>query len=61
MTDLFLEPGALVRHPTQPDWGLGQVQTMVGDKITVNFEDAGKKTIDAAHVRLVYVGPDPRQ
>ena len=61
MIDLFLEPGVLVRHPDQADWGLGQVQTVVGHKITVNFEDAGKQTIDAAQVRLVYVGPDPRE
>jgi hypothetical protein len=59
--DLFLEPGALVRHPDRADWGLGQVQTVVGDKITVNFEDAGKQTIDGGQVRLLYVGPDPRE
>ena len=58
--DSFLEPGALVRHPVHDDWGLGQVQSVVGARITVNFEDAGKKTIDATHVALVYVGPDPR-
>ncbi|MEI9964159.1 MAG: DUF3553 domain-containing protein [Caulobacteraceae bacterium] len=33
---------------------------MDGHRITVNFEDAGKKTIDADKVALVYVGPDPR-
>ncbi len=59
--DLFLEPGALVRHPDRSDWGLGQVQTVVGHKITVNFEHAGKQTIDANQVPLVYVGPDPRE
>ncbi len=61
MIDLFLEPGALVRHPERADWGLGQVQTVVGHKITVNFEDAGKQTIDAHQVRLIFVGPDPRE
>ena len=61
MIDLFLEPGVLVRHPDRADWGLGQVQTVVGEKITVNFEHAGKQTIDAGRVRLVYVGPDPRE
>ena len=58
--DTFLEPGVLVRHPTQPDWGLGQVQTVEGWRITVNFEEAGKQTIDGRGVRLVYVGDDPR-
>jgi hypothetical protein len=58
--DPFLEPGALVRHPEREDWGLGQVQSVVGPKVTVNFEDAGKQVIDTAVVRLVYVGEDPR-
>ena len=51
----------LVRHPTRADWGLGQVQTVVGQKVTVNFEHAGKQTIDTRQIRLVYVGDDPRQ
>lgn len=59
-SDPFLEPGALVRHPTQDDWGVGQVQSVAGRKVTVNFENAGKQTIDAAVVRLVFVGDDPR-
>ena len=60
MVDSFIEPGALVRHPDQADWGLGQVQSVVGARVTVNFEDAGKQSIDTAKVKLVYVGPDPR-
>lgn len=48
----FLEPGTLVRHPGQPDWGLGQVQSVIGKKITVNFEHAGKVVIDGSHVQL---------
>jgi len=58
--DSFLEPGALVRHPAQADWGLGQVQSVAGHRVTVNFEEAGKQTIDARVITLVYVGPDPR-
>jgi hypothetical protein len=58
--DPFLEPGALVRHPERADWGLGQVQSVAGRKITVNFENAGKQVIDAEVVSLVYVGEDPR-
>lgn len=60
MVDSFLEPGALVRHPDRDDWGLGQVQSVVGHRVTVNFEEAGKQTIDANRVVLLYVGPDPR-
>lgn len=58
--DPFLEPGVIVRHPAQPDWGVGQVQSVAGSKVTVNFEDAGKQVIDAAVVRLDVVGDDPR-
>jgi transcription elongation factor GreA-like protein len=61
MIDAFLEPGALVRHPVREDWGVGQVQSVDGRRITVNFEDAGKQTIDASKVALVYLGPDPRE
>ena len=48
----ILEPGMLVRHPGQPDWGLGQVQSSVGGRITVNFEHAGKVVIDGEKVEL---------
>jgi len=58
--DPFLEPGALVRHPTEAEWGLGQVQSVAGRKVTVNFEEAGKRVIDAGQVRLIFVGDDPR-
>ena len=58
--DPFLEPGVLVRHPEQGDWGLGQVQSVAGRKVTVNFENAGKQVIDAEVVRLEFVGEDPR-
>lgn len=58
--DPFLEPGVLVRHPQQPGWGLGQVQSVAGRKVTVNFEEAGKQVIDAETVSLDYVSDDPR-
>ncbi|MCB2136154.1 MAG: DUF3553 domain-containing protein [Rhodobacteraceae bacterium] len=51
----ILEPGMLVRHPGQPDWGLGQVQSNTGAKVTVNFEHAGKIVIDSAMVTLLLV------
>jgi hypothetical protein len=49
----LLEPGMLVRHPDQPDWGLGQVQSVVGARVTVNFEHAGKVVIDSNRIALV--------
>ncbi len=49
----FLEPGAFVRHPERPDWGLGQVQSVIGKRITVNFEHTGKVVIDGSRVMLL--------
>ena len=51
MRSIF-EPGMLVRHPLQPDWGLGQVQSSVAGKVTVNFEQRGKVVIDETVVSL---------
>lgn len=50
-----LLPGDFVRHPDQPDWGLGQVQSVIGNRTTVNFENAGKVTINTDVVALVAV------
>ncbi len=61
MTTQDLTPGQLVRHPGEPDWGLGQVQSVIGDRITVNFEHAGKMLINGARITLVVetdAGPD---
>lgn len=51
----LLEPGMIVRHPSQPDWGLGQVQSNISGRITVNFEHVGKIVIDGRKVDLVPV------
>ncbi|WP_322889041.1 MULTISPECIES: DUF3553 domain-containing protein [unclassified Yoonia] len=51
----ILEPGMLVRHPHQPDWGVGQVQSNIGGRITVNFREAGKIVIDGNHIVLEIV------
>ena len=44
----ILRPGDLVRLTARPEWGVGQVQTIIGEHITVNFEEAGKVAINAA-------------
>lgn len=54
-SDLGLVPGALVRHPGCPDWGIGQVQSAVGGRVTVNFEHRGKVLIDVRNLQLVLV------
>jgi hypothetical protein len=48
----LLSPGDFVRHPGRPDWGVGQIQSMIGHRITVNFENAGKLVIDGNVVEL---------
>ena len=53
-----LTPGAFVVHPERPDWGLGQVQSVVGRRVTVNFENAGKLLIDSGVVALQPAEPD---
>jgi hypothetical protein len=47
-----LVPGMIVRHPARPDWGLGQIQSVIGARVTVNFEHAGKLLIDGERVAL---------
>lgn len=54
----LIEPGQRVRHPARPDWGTGQVQSVVGDRVTVNFEDAGKVLVNAAVVALEILPAD---
>ncbi|MEA1675826.1 DUF3553 domain-containing protein [Nitrospirillum sp. BR 11163] len=54
----LLTPGTYVVHPGQPDWGLGQVQSAVGTRVTVNFPHAGKRMIDAGVVPLRVVEPE---
>lgn len=53
-----LVPGVLVRHPTEVDWGIGQVQSVIGNRITVNFENAGKMLINGERISLDVVGAD---
>ena len=56
MTQDFV-PGNFVMHPDRPDWGIGQVQSVVDGRATVNFEHAGKQTILLAAVALAIADP----
>lgn len=51
------EPGQWVRHPTHAEWGLGQVQSAIGDRITINFEHAGKVMVNAGRIDLMIEDP----
>ncbi len=56
----YIEPGQRVRHPHQPDWGIGQVQSCIGGRVTVNFEHVGKVVINAAVITLLVIEAPPR-
>tara|TARA_B100001057_G_scaffold188935_1_gene189745 strand:- start:4839 stop:5015 length:177 start_codon:yes stop_codon:yes gene_type:complete len=49
---LDFEPGDKVFNPKNKDWGIGQVQSIINGKITVNFENTGKKVINADNIEL---------
>ena len=51
-------PGVLVRHPDLEEWGLGQVQSSIGNRITVNFEHQGKELINGNVISLILVEED---
>ena len=46
------EPGDKVINPDKKDWGIGQIQSIIKDKVTVNFENVGKKVINAQNIQL---------
>lgn len=46
-------PGVLVRHPQREDWGVGQVQSAIDNRITVNFENRGKELINGDVISLI--------
>ena len=47
---LDFEPGDKVVNPANEDWGIGQVQSIIREKVTVNFENVGKKVINAENI-----------
>ena len=46
------EPGDYVINPSNKNWGIGQVQSIIKEKVTVNFENVGKKVINAKNIEL---------
>ena len=53
---LDYEPGDKVTNPQKKEWGIGHVQSIINDKVTVNFENVGKKVINAKNVELKKLG-----
>jgi|TARA_B100001741_G_C16307211_1_gene484121 hypothetical protein len=46
------EPGDRVINPANKSWGVGQIQSIIGNKVTVNFENSGKMVINIEIVAL---------
>ena len=49
---LDFEPGDYVINPSSKDWGIGQIQSIINNKVTVNFENSGKMVINAKEITL---------
>ena len=58
MIHSFLEVGAIVRNRLEPDWGLGQVQSIIAGRVTVNFENCGKVVFQGDDPPLDVISPD---
>ena len=49
---LNYEPGDFVINPKNMNWGTGQIQSTIKNKVTVNFENVGKKVINNKEITL---------
>ena len=49
---LNYEPGDYVISLKYRSWGVGQIQSIINNKVTVNFENAGKKVINSNEIIL---------
>ena len=50
--NLDLEPGDFVTNPSNKSWGIGQIQSIIKNKVTVNFENKGKLVINIEEIIL---------
>jgi len=48
------EPGDYVINPKNKNWGIGQIQSIINNRVTVNFENAGKKVINNEKIIILY-------
>ena len=53
----FFAPGDWISLPEHPEWGLGQVQSVLGTRLTASFENAGKQALNSDAIILVPVEP----
>ena len=57
---LDYEPGDKVTNPNNKNWGIGQVQSIINGKVTVNFENVGKKVINSNLINLEKLNENKR-
>jgi hypothetical protein len=50
--NIDFEPGDYVLNPANKNWGIGQIQSIIGNKVTVNFENVGKQVLNIEVVSL---------
>lgn len=55
---MLLEPGTIVRNPECPEWGIGQIQSVTGNRATVNFQEIGKTIVFLDAVSLEILSED---
>ena len=49
---LNYDPGDFVINPKNKGWGIGQIQSVIRNKVTVNFENIGKLVINSKNIIL---------
>ena len=49
---LNYKPGDYVINTSEKAWGIGQIQSIIRNKVTVNFENVGKKVINSREIVL---------
>ena len=57
----IFEPGDRVVNPKEEDWGIGQVQSIINNKVTVNFENVGKVVLNGKETQLELYEIEPRR
>ena len=51
-SESILVPGTIVEHVEYPEWGQGQVQSCINNNVTINFQNAGKKTLKVEYEKF---------
>ena len=55
-----LEPGNFVINPSEKEWGIGQVQSIIKNKATINFQNVGKQVINLDNINLEKINNENR-